>query len=133
MADQTEVLLEMMKQMRDDFRDEREASRKSRAVLHERIDGMSEDLGAIRGDIRILGEVDGQVRGEVKALSEKVDRNQSEIAPTVESWRDLLRTGRRVSLVMGIAGLSFAGVVVAIFTWFGETLPNLVRHWLRIG
>ena len=131
--DTTKLLLTMMEQLRDDFQDERNASRESRAKLHERMNEVAADVGAIKGDIRILGEVDGQVRGEVQALKATVEENQADTKPTVDAWRDMIKTGRRITIVMGIAGLSFAGILTGIFTWFGDTLPSIVKSWLRLG
>jgi hypothetical protein len=132
-GEETKLLLTMLEQLRDDFQDEREASRQSRAKLHERMNEVAEDVGHIKGDIRILGEVDGQVRGELQALKLTVETNHSETKPTVDAWRDMLKTGRRITIIMGIAGLSFAGILTGIFTWFGDTLPAIIKGWLRIG
>jgi hypothetical protein len=132
-GEETKLLLAMLEQLRDDFQDEREASRQSRAKLHERMNEVADDVGTIKGDIRILGEVDGQVRGELQALKATVKAHHEETAPTVDAWRDMLKTGRRITIVMGIAGLSFAGILTGIFTWFGDTLPALIKSWLRLG
>lgn len=128
MADQSELLLKMVEQLRDDFRDEREASRKSRAALHERVDGMSEDIGAIRGDIRILGEIDGQVRGEIQTLKETVENNQTDIKPTVDEWKRIRAIGIGFAGILALGGVSLGAMAV----YAGETLVNAIRHWLRI-
>ena len=128
MADQETLLLKMMEQLRDDFQAEREASRQSRAKLHERVDGMADDIGAIRGDIRILGQVDGQVRGEVKALAEKVDQNQKEAQPTIDEWKRIRALGIGIAGLLAIGGVSFGAMAV----WAGEGFVNAIRHWLRI-
>ena len=132
-GEETKLLLSMLEQLRDDFQDERNASRESRAKLHERMNEVANDVGAIKGDIRILGEVDGQVRGELHALKTTVEANHADTRPTVDAWRDMLKTGRRITIIMGIAGLSFAGILTGIFTWFGDTLPSIVKSWLRLG
>jgi len=119
----------MVEQLRDDFRDEREASRKSRAALHERVDGMSEDIGAIRGDIRILGEIDGQVRGEIQTLKETVENNQTDIKPTVDEWKRIRAVGIGFAGLLALGGVSLGAMAV----YAGETLVNAIRHWLRIS
>lgn len=128
MADQSELLLKMVEQLRDDFRDEREASRKSRASLHERVDGISEDIGAIRGDIRILGEVDGQVRGEIQSLKQTVETNQTEMKPTVDEWKRIRAIGIGFAGILALGGVSLGAMAM----YAGETLVNAIRHWLRI-
>lgn len=132
-GEETKLLLSMLEQLRDDFQDERNASRESRAKLHERMNEVANDVGAIKGDIRILGEVDGQVRGELQALKATVENHHAETKPTVDAWRDMIKTGRRITIIMGIAGLSFAGILTGIFTWFGDTLPAVIKSWLRLG
>lgn len=125
MTDQTDLLLKMMEQLRDDFQDEREASRKSREKLHERVDGISEDIGSIRGDIRILGKVDAQIRGEVQAVGAKVESAQ----PTLDEWRRIRAIGIGLVGLLALGGMS----VGAALAWAGESVVNAIRHWLRIG
>lgn len=129
MADQAELLLKMMEQLRDDFQDEREASRASRAKLHERVDGMAEDIGAIRGDIRILGATDSQIRAEVKNLTKTVTDNQEAAQPTIDEWKRIRAIG--IGLV-GLLALGGASVGAAL-AWTGESVVNAIRHWLRIS
>ena len=135
--DTTKLLLTMMEQLRDDFQDERNASRESRAKLHERMNEVANDVGTIKGDIRMLGEVDGQVRGEVEALARTVEANQAATQPTVDAWRDLMMTGKRASWVFSIAGITTIGgllaAVTGVFDWFGSTLPAIIKSWLRLG
>lgn len=126
-GEETHLLLRMLEQMREDFNQEREADRQSRARLHERVDGMAEDIGAIRGDIRILGQVDGQIRDEVRALGETVEANKAEVLPTVEAWRHLLANGRAVSWIFGIAGITTVGGLVGVVTGVWDAVLNAVR------
>ena len=133
LAEETRLLLKMVEQLRDDFQEEREASRQSRSKLYERMDGVANDVGDIKGDIRMLGEADQQLRGQIQTLAATVTQNHDSTAPTVEAMRDLLKTGRRFTIVMGFAGLSFAAILTAIFTWFGDTLPTMIKHWLKLG
>ena len=130
--DTTKLLLTMMEQLRDDFQDERNASRESRAKLHERMNEVANDVGTIKGDIRILGEVDGQLRSEMQALAKTVETNQAATQPTVDAWRDLMTTGRRVSWVFSIAGITTIGGLVAavtgVFDWIAGWLR--ARGWM---
>ena len=90
------------------------------------------------------GKVDAQVRDRIGRLEVKVHDRINDLAksvegkfeaidPTIEAWRDLLKTGRRISIVMGVAGLSLASVMAGLVAWFGETLPAWIRNWLRLG
>lgn len=109
----------------------------SRKALYDRV-------GRVETAIEVSGKVEAQVRDridrlEVKVhdriedLAKSVDGQFEAIETTIEAWRDLLRTGRRISIVMGVAGLSLAGVMTGLAAWFGETLPAWVRSWLRLG
>jgi len=117
----------MFEQLRADLREERDAERQSRARLHERMDEVVNRVGKIEGDIRILGDVDGQVRGEVAALRETVEANKADVLPTVEAWRHLLASGRAVSWIFGIAGITTVGALVGVVTGVWDAVWNAVR------
>jgi hypothetical protein len=126
-GEETQLLLKMFELQRDDFIKEREADRQSRARLHERVDGMAEDVGAIRGDIRLLGHVDEQIRDEVRALGETVETNKADVLPTVEAWRHLMANGRAVSWIFGIAGVTTVGGLVGVVTGVWDAVWSAVR------
>ena len=130
--DTTSLLLKMMGQMRDDFQEERELSRQSRSKLHERMDEVAADVGTIKGDIRILGQVDGQVRGEVQALAKTVEAHHADTKPTVDAWKDLMKSGKRISWIFSIAGITTIGGLVAallgVFDWIAGWLR--ARGWM---
>ena len=123
-----DLLLEMLRQIRDDFSEEREASRKSRAKLHERMDEIVDRVGKIEGDIAILGQVDGQVRGELQTLKATVQENQIEIKPTVDEWKRIRAIGIGFAGLLALGGVSLGAMAI----YAGETLINTIRHWLRI-
>lgn len=125
MTDNSTILLKMVEQLRDDFREERDASRKGRQVLHERMNDVAHDIGTIRGDIQILGQVDGQLRGEVQRLSARVDSAQ----PTLDEWRRIRAIGVGLVGLLAIGGLS----VGAALAWAGESVVQVVRQWLKIS
>src|SRR5215217_3948383 len=118
----------MMEQLRDDFQEERVADRQSRARLHERMDSVAEDVGTIKGDIRILGEVDGQVRAEVQSLKVTVESNQAEIKPTVDEFKRMKMVGLSVVGLIGIGGTAFGASLI----WWGEQTISFFRWALRL-
>jgi len=128
MSEKEDLLLKLLEQLRDEFHDEREASRDSRKKLHERVDALAEDVGAIRGDIRILGAADGQIRAEVKALKQTVADNQAATQPTIDEWRRIRAIGIGIVGLLALGGMS----VGAAFAWAGEAMVGAVRHWLRL-
>lgn len=123
-----DILLEMLRQIRDDFAAEREASRQSRAKLHERMDEVVDRVGKIEGDIAILGQVDGQVRGEVSALKATVEANQADLKPTVDEFRRMKMVGLSVVGLIGIGGTAFGASLI----WWGEQTVSFFRWIFRI-
>lgn len=128
MAESEKLLLTMLEQLRDDIATERETERASRARLHERMDEVVDRVGRIEGDVRILGQVDGQVRQEVQDLSATVTKNQNEAQPTIDEWKRIRAIGIGFAGILAIGGVSVGAMAV----YAGETLVNAIRHWLRI-
>lgn len=131
----TSLLLKMMEQVRDDMRHMQdgmqardELSRQSRARLYERIDEVANDVGTIKGDIRILGEVDGQVRGELQSLQATVAANQAEVGPSVEEFKRMKMVGLSIVGLIGIGGTAFGASLI----WWGESTVSFIRWMLRI-
>lgn len=130
------ILLEMLKQQGESIEALRltvaqghEKSSDSRSKLHERLDEFSVRLGQIEGDIRILGEVDGQVRERLKALAETVKKNQEEAQPTIDEWRRMKAIGAGLAGVLALFSVSLGAFAI----WAGESLIAGIRHILRIN
>lgn len=102
------------------------ASSESRARLHERVDEVSDRLGKIEGDIGISAAIDAQVRHELDGLRATIIANRAEAAPAIEAWEDVLKTGKRVSWVFGIAGISTIGGLLAVITGLWDWIAKLV-------
>lgn len=135
-ADEYKILLTMLEQQNASIESLRaivaqghEKSSDSRSKIHDRIDEVSDRLGQIEGDIRILGQVDGQVRGEVQALSAQVAKNQAEAQPTIDEWRRIRAIGIGIVGLLALGGVSIG----AMFAYAGEAVINWARHILRIG
>jgi hypothetical protein len=126
--EETDLLLKMMEQMRADFARSEEASRLSRAAMHDRMEESIDRLGKLETSIAISGAVDAQVRNELDGLKGSIRA----IEPTVAEWKDMLKAGRRISWILGISGLLSGAALWAAFQWAGDTLINAVRSWLRI-
>ena len=106
------------------FEQERQDSHASRKDLHEKVNGVVEDIAAVKGDIRVAAEVTAQTRETVKDLSDKFEL----AAPTIAQVEQAKRVG---AWVLGGGGLAAIGAVVAVFTW-GEWLKAQIGHWLGI-
>lgn len=127
-GEETKLLLTMLEQLRDDMQEDREASRQSRTRLYERIDAVANDVGTIKGDIRILGEVDGQVRGEVQSLAATVEAHHAAVAPAVDEFKRMKTVGMSIVGLIGIGGTAFGAALI----WWGEHTVSFIRSILRI-
>lgn len=131
-ADQSSAnaaILQMLEGLRSDLATEREAAHESRATTHKRIDELIDRLGRVETTVAISGQVSAQSRNQFDALEREV---RDQIAPTVEEWQRMLKTSRRLMIVLGISPFATAGAVAAAFTWGGDWLVSLIRKLLRI-
>lgn len=134
MAELSDVLVMLgevnagVKQLRRDFSEEKEAARKSREVIHSRLDEHVSLIGRLRTDIEITEKTVAQVSEEVRALEETVDSNRQSVAPTIEDWRRMKTIGQGIAWIIAVGGLSVGAMVV----WMGESLAAVVRHWLKL-
>lgn len=129
MADNNDLLLEMLKQLRADLARDQTAGRESRAVLHQRVDEVLDRLGKMETSIAIAGEIDAQVRHELDELRKQVVENAAAIAPTVDEWKRIRAIGLGLVGLLAIGGVSLG----AAAAWAGEAIVNAVRAVLRIS
>lgn len=125
------LLLEMVKQLREDLaadrqerRQDAEASRESRAATHKRIDDVVERLGHIDTSIAIAGQVDAQVRAEIDALTASLKAAQ----PTIDEWNRVRTIGKWAIGILVTGGVGVGAVLAAV----GDGLVTTIRHWLRL-
>lgn len=123
------AILQMLEGLRSDLATEREATHESWATTHKRIDELIDRVGRVETTVAISGQVSAQSRNQFDALEREV---RDQIAPTVEEWQRMLKTSRRLMIVLGISPFATAGAVAAAFTWGGDWLVSLIRKLLRI-
>lgn len=128
MADQTSVLLQMVRQLREDYARDQEAARESRAALHRRVDEVMDRLAQMETTAAIAGHIDAQVRQELDDLKSTVAASADALAPTVEEWRRIRAIGLGIVGLLTIGGLS----VGAAIAWAGEAVASIVRGWLKL-
>lgn len=138
-GDEYKILLAMLEQqnrsidgLRAVVSQGHEKSSESRAKLHERIDEVGEKIARLEGSVGILGHVDGQVRHELDGLKTALNQHKEAIDPTVENWRELMKSGKRISWAFSIAGITTIGgliaVVTGVFDWVGGWVR--ARGWM---
>lgn len=120
--------LEGVEKLREDFNEEKNVAKENRAILHRRLDEQAADIGKLRTDVAIMGQVDAQVRDEVKSLAETVEANQTVVSPAIAEWKTMKRAGMGLTGLLALGGLS----VGAALTWAGDTAVTAIRHWLKI-
>jgi transposase len=101
-------------------REGHDRSSESRGRIHERIDEVAERLGRLDGSIAVLGQADAQVRTELQTVADKVDEQARAMAPAVTAWNEfgtLMKTGRRISLIFGISGITLVGWITGLGEW----------------
>jgi predicted nuclease with TOPRIM domain len=119
------LLLEMLRQLRDDFAEEREQARESRSRTHERIDDVVDRLGRIDTSMALAGEVDAQVRTELDQFKASL----SEMQPTVGEWQRIRTIGVWAAGILLSGGIGVGAIVAATGDW----LSGAIRHWLKIN
>lgn len=142
-ANDTALLLEMIREqgraiegLRRVIEEGNQRSSDGRSRLHERMDEFATHLGKIEGDIAILGQVDAQVRTELQTLAGVVEDNRVGVAPAVEAWADfgkLLKTGKRISIIFSLAGVTTIGGLLGALTGVWSTVGDWIRALLRAG
>lgn len=82
----------------------------SRSKIHERLDTQQED-------IFIVGQVVAQHREYLKMLSDKIDFNQTEVMPALQSWNEIRTLGKWLSIGLVALGVTGAGVLLIVKSW----------------
>jgi len=126
------AVVELLRQLRDDFARQEQASAESRARTHQRIDEVIDRLGRLDTTVALAGQIDAQVRSELDALKQTVAANHAAVSPTVEEWQRILKVSRWLAVAFGLTGASLAALIVATFGWFGEATIHFIRRLLRI-
>ncbi|QMV02556.1 DUF1515 domain-containing protein [Devosia sp. D6-9] len=123
------MLLEMLRGLKEDIAEEREASRLSRAAMRDRIEEVVDRVGNLETTLAISGQIDAQVRAELDALRKSVSDSNSSIQPTVDEWRRIKAIGIGLVGLLALGGVS----VGAALSWAGESVVSAVRAWLHIS
>ena len=112
--------------MQRDFAEEKRSATESRRALYDRHDDLQEQIGGLKMDLQVSGQITAQVREEVKAVSAKVDQHKEDIQPSIDDWRRIKTLGLGVTGVLAIGGLSVGAVLAAGM----DAFRAVMRSWL---
>ncbi|MGV0879423.1 DUF1515 family protein [Martelella sp. FLE1502] len=117
MGSETDLIMQELREIRQDLRDSRAESTESRKAIRDRVDRLAEDVAQARTDITIGVHADAQVREELKDLK-----------AAAADWKRIKTLGLGVAGLITLSGVS-VGVIAASM---GEAFAQWVRHLLRI-
>lgn len=120
---------ESIKQLREDFSDEKEHAHESRATIHQRLDEQQRQISRLDTTVAISGEIDGQLRDQIAGLREKIGKNHEEVEPALKEWNRIKILGAGFGVVLVALGVSFGAMIM----WASDTAVSIIRHWLRIN
>jgi len=126
-VDSTDLLLKLIEQLREDMARDQEQARESRAKLYDRVDAIVDQLAAMDKTAALSGEIDAQVRRELDIINQRLDPKKGDVGTTVAAWGDLLTTGRRLSLLAGIVGITGIGSFIAALTGAWDWIRNVLK------
>jgi hypothetical protein len=121
---QLATLAESTASLRRDFDIERQDSHLSRKELHEKVNGVAEDVAAVKGDVKVAGMVAAQARDAASELKAAVEK----AAPTLADVEQAKKLGAVLLWLIGGGALAIIGAAVA----YGEAFKSWLSHWLGI-
>lgn len=112
-------LEEAVKNLKEDFTDEKQHSAESRGRMHTKLERIEENVG-------IVGDVAAQARDKANIVEKLVTEDIKPVTDDVKRWRLM---GMGFLGLIGIAGAAF-GITVATF---GDAVVSALRHFLKIS
>ncbi len=103
---------------------ERQESHLSRKELHDKVNDLANDMGTLKGDVRVAAATTAQTREVVESLTSAVNL----AAPTIAQMEQAKKFGQ---WILGGGFVAAAGTALAVFAW-GETFKAWLAHWLGI-
>jgi len=123
-AENTALMLEMLRQFREDYAHDQQAAAQTRAAMRQRLDEVVDRLGRMETTAAISVKIDAQVRTELDALTRKLN----EVEPVAVEWGRVKSIGKWAA-----SGLLASGVGLgALAASAGDEVVAVVRTWLRI-
>ena len=124
-SDNTALLLEVLRQFREDYAQDQEAAQTSRAAIRQRMEEVVDRLGKMETTAALSGQIDAQVRTELDALTKKL----TEVEPVAVEWGRVKSIGKWAA-----SGLLASGVGLgALAASAGDQVVHAIRTFLRIS
>lgn len=128
MADSnTTLLLEMLKQFREEYAQDQESARQSRAAMRQRVDEVVDRLGKMETTAALSGTIDAQVRTELDLLTKQLNQ----VAPVAVEWNRVKSIGKWAA-----SGLLASGIGIgALAATAGDSLIaaiQTIKAWLHL-
>lgn len=123
-ADNTALLLEMMRQFREDYAHDQAAASQSRAAMRDRIDELFDRFARMETTAALSAEVDVQVRTELDALTKAL----TEVEPVAVEWNRVKSIGKWAASGLLASGVGIGALAAAA----GDQVVAFIRAWLRI-
>jgi hypothetical protein len=118
---------EQLSLIRQDIEKSEERAYESRSTIHRRLDEQSEQIGRLRTDVAINGEVDAHLRDRIKALSDTVDGNHKKVQPALEDWGRVKVLGWGVGFVFLSLGISAASIYAWAYDWAVSMVKQIFK------
>jgi len=123
-AESSTLMLEMLRQFREDYAQDQQAAAQTRSAMRQRLDEVVDRLGRMETTAAISGSIEAQVRNELDGLTRKL----TEVEPVAVDWNRVKSIGKWAA-----GGLLAGGVGVgALAASAGDQAVSAIRTWLRI-
>lgn len=123
-SDNTALLLEVLRQFREDYAQDQESARQSRAAMRQRMEEVVDRLGKMETTAALSGEIDAQVRTELDALTRKL----TQVEPVAVEWNRVKSIGKWAASGLLASGVGIGALAAAA----GDHVVAVIRAWLRI-
>lgn len=126
MAD-TALMIEMLRQFREDYAQDQEAARQSRAAMRDRVEEIADRIGKLETTAALSGHIDAQVRTELDALTKAL----TQVEPVAVEWNRVKSIGKWAA-----SGLLASGVGIgALAATAGDQVIaaiQTIKAWLHV-
>ena len=124
-SDNTALLLEVLRQFREDYAQDQEAAQTSRAAIRQRMEEVVDRLGKMETTAALSGQIDAQVRTELDALTRKL----TEVEPVAVEWGRVKSIGKWAASGLLASGVGIGALVASA----GDQVVAAIRAFLRIS